>query len=149
MTAPVSAETMTDTTTAPASTVTIIDQNQISSFNRGPITSLFVPPSSCTATISSFSSWLFFGHFYEDYDPDCYPQVSGSTIPGYRLWGSYYYSPAICPADWTIATTFSDVVPVYPSPTVFALGSATTAALCCPSWVFILHVSHVEILISL
>ncbi|CAI9631341.1 hypothetical protein GT037_003297 [Alternaria burnsii] len=122
-------------TSSPEATTIISDQDIISGYNRGSITSVFEAPPSCTETITFASSALFLGHWGLNFDQACYPIASNpsATPAPSRGWEAYYYSPALCPADWTTATTFSDIVPIYPSPSAFALGSATTAAICCPS----------------
>ncbi|KAF1941029.1 hypothetical protein EJ02DRAFT_423372 [Clathrospora elynae] len=124
-----------------SSTVTtayVTDQSSIDSLNRGPITTKFAPPASCLETLTSISgSSLYFGHFGTIFNVDCYPT---GTSPAQALatgnWAGYYYSPAICPLGWTAATTFLSSVPIYGSPQYIALGSETTAALCCPSSYF-------------
>ena len=64
------------------------------SFNRGPITTLFVPPTTCNQLLTSAVGTLFLGHFGPNYfDPACYP---AGTIPESSLevqtnWGLYYY----------------------------------------------------------
>jgi hypothetical protein len=68
----------------------ITDQSVISSFNRGPITTLFKLLASCTATQSAVpqdvtgTAELFFGHFWGFLDPACYP----TPTPG--VWDVYY-----------------------------------------------------------
>ncbi|KAF2818343.1 hypothetical protein CC86DRAFT_256339, partial [Ophiobolus disseminans] len=117
----------------------ITDANKISSFNRGPITSVFAPPASCTATLSFTSSGsggaLFFIHYGTLFDRACYPTGTPSAFPlaSDGAWNAYYYSPAICPSGWTATTTFRSSVPVHPDTEAFSLGSASTLALCCPS----------------
>lgn len=76
----------------------ITDQNVISSYNRGPITSLFTPPASCTATQSvapqdgTGTAELFFGHFATFVDSACFPTPTpGAAIQkGGKSWDAYY-----------------------------------------------------------
>ncbi|KAH6875226.1 hypothetical protein BKA58DRAFT_467051 [Alternaria rosae] len=120
--------------TATPTATFITDQNVIEGFNRGSITTVFTPPPSCTETITSATGALFVGHYRLDFDQECYPKASGpSEAPAPSSgWDAYYYSPAICPAGWTAATTFTSAIPIHPTPSAYSLGSATTAALCCP-----------------
>ncbi|KAN0113234.1 hypothetical protein V8E51_006185 [Hyaloscypha variabilis] len=120
---------------------TITDSAVIASYNRGPLTTIFTPPSSCLSTLT-FNSGMYFGHadtYY--YDSSCYPSSYSST---YTLladngdWNQYYYSPAQCPDAWAHATTFTSYftnaadTPLG-AEVLFSLGSDTTAVLCCPS----------------
>ncbi|KAF2496517.1 hypothetical protein BU16DRAFT_559842 [Lophium mytilinum] len=146
-------------TTQPAaattdSVVLITDQSIISQHNRGPITTLFVPPASCVETFTlvypSGEGIMQYGYGTNYIDLACYPPASsiarelGTSVDltSYFLgtsadWASYYYSPAICPYGYYEAVTFSSTIPnpdaFYPGSTVIAIGSETTAALCCPS----------------
>ncbi|KAF1950391.1 hypothetical protein CC80DRAFT_378763, partial [Byssothecium circinans] len=105
--------------------------------NRGPITALFSPPQSCTATLSKRQTGggIFLGHLDDPYfDPSCYPTGTLQTQDFYSTsaWGAYYYSPAICPFEWTTAMLFKSSFPAYAS-TFISLDPQTTVAVCCPS----------------
>ncbi|KAF1948876.1 hypothetical protein CC80DRAFT_597912 [Byssothecium circinans] len=119
------------TTTTPITTY-ITDPSSIASYNRGPITSIFSPPVSCleTLTTNTQSSMLYFGHYHASYyDAACYPPQNKNAIPWFNM---YYYSPAICPQPWTIATFFTTSSPGAYSTQWISIGSGTTVALCCP-----------------
>lgn len=79
-------------TTSTASFYAVTDQSLIASYNRGPITSLFVPPASCTATLTFAFNTLYFGHMAGYFDKDCYPTgFGGSQAPIYgSAWDAYY-----------------------------------------------------------
>jgi hypothetical protein len=90
-----------DTTSvmATASQKWITDPALIAKYNRGPITSAFIPPTSCTETLSLYggtddlSSVLYFGFYGKRYrDPSCYPfgTLSASDIYSTSSWTRYY-----------------------------------------------------------
>ncbi|KAH8805101.1 hypothetical protein F5884DRAFT_440466 [Xylogone sp. PMI_703] len=124
-------------TTSPDPVVT--DQAVIASFNRGPVTSVFVPPASCLSTLTKIVS-MYFGHEDGDYyDPACFPS---STIPESKTqWDLFYYSPAQCPQGWSEATTFTSSFTGHHDSTL-SLGADTTAVLCCPSGYSYLDYNH-------
>jgi hypothetical protein len=75
--------------------ILITDQKTISSYNRGPITSVFAPPASCTATLTFTDGnpgALFFGHFAGPFDKGCYPTGTDSAQPLQKTgaWNAYY-----------------------------------------------------------
>ena len=147
----------TTSSLSPSPSIEIVSNpSYIKAQNRGPITSLFIPPSSCTATVTAqqgSSSGYFIGHSYDAYfDPSCFPlgtMASQDLATNGDLWKEWYCefiadvsstpfmfqltdSPAICPYGWTIATTFQSSIPG--GYTWFlSIGAETTAGLCCPS----------------
>lgn len=79
------------------STSTIRDQSAIDSLNRGPVTSMFIPPSTCTdhltAQVEDGSTRFYIGHFYQTYvDFNCFPAGSGRTdlLVTKSNWHAYY-----------------------------------------------------------
>jgi hypothetical protein len=136
-------------------TITISDASSLQALNRGPITTLFVPPSSCTATLTTRqpddNSLLFVGHWYDPYfETPCVPM---GTMKAAAIvedpWENYFCecsadvsrhlltfcqkdSPAICPQGWSKVTTFKSEIPGVET-VLISLGTETTAALCCPS----------------
>jgi hypothetical protein len=99
--------------------------------NRGPITTIFTPASSCLYnTIGSpntqFQGIIFeLGHLWGDDGIGCYPSASTLTDPE-NDWNTYYYSPAICPSGCNTATL---LISVSGGP---AMGPGTSGYLCCP-----------------
>ena len=79
-------------TSSPEATTIISDQDIISGYNRGSITSMFEAPPSCTETITLASSALFLGHWGLDFDQACYPIASNpSAAPAPTAgWDAYY-----------------------------------------------------------
>jgi hypothetical protein len=145
----------TDESAAPQIT-TVSDASSLKALNRGPITTLFRPPSSCTATLTTqqpgYDSLLFFGHWHDPYfEASCVPlgtMKAGEIVED--PWNNYYCaciadvsripltfcetdSPAICPQGWSTVTTFKSTIPGGIGTEVYSLGTETTAALCCPS----------------
>lgn len=139
------ASVATVTTSAPAAIV-LDDAGQIASFNRGPISgpTVLTLPTSCEALPTSVSGGgLYFGHNGASYfDNDCFPTSTLSEANTQSGWGLYYYSPAVsCPLGWSaVATARSSFGGL--SNTYLALGSATTAVLCCPSGYTALSFDH-------
>lgn len=82
----------TSTTVTP---VIITDAASISGFNRGPITTLFAAPPSCTATVSLVdrASAYYVGHYGSYYDPECYP--SNEAGKPASNWDKYYCTPCV------------------------------------------------------
>ncbi|KAE8442742.1 hypothetical protein EG329_002882 [Mollisiaceae sp. DMI_Dod_QoI] len=123
-----------------ASILTTTLTNDFATYNWGPITSLFQPPTSCYQTLTSATNngALFAGHNGgNNFDPACYPAGSVGTtyLETSSNWGVYYYSPAICPSGWVTAATFtSTFLGLGPSLTeAIPLGTDTSAFLCCPT----------------
>ncbi|KAF2437491.1 hypothetical protein P171DRAFT_492228 [Karstenula rhodostoma CBS 690.94] len=119
---------------APQITTIISDASSIKAQNRGPITTLFSPPSSCTATLTTqqpSNDRLFFGHYLDPYfDPLCLPLGTFKREELIKVtWDFYYYSPAICPDEWSTVATFQSEIPGGIPAMVFSLGTQTTAAL--------------------
>ncbi|KAF2805438.1 uncharacterized protein BDZ99DRAFT_539765 [Mytilinidion resinicola] len=117
---------------------TVTDLSSISAYNRGPITTAFIPPTSCLATLTLPSSGgdLFFGHQFISYvDLACYPHgtIAAQNLVTWSSWDIFYYSPAICPSGWTQATAFTSVIPAWPETVSISIESNTNVALCCPS----------------
>ncbi|KAF2650862.1 hypothetical protein K491DRAFT_116101 [Lophiostoma macrostomum CBS 122681] len=72
---------MTSSTTS--TTLTITDPRIIRALNRGPVTSLFTPPTSCTATLTHRQSAtvLFVGHEHDPYfDVSCFPMGTLASL---------------------------------------------------------------------
>ena len=132
-------------------TTTITDTNSIAQFNRGPLTTYFIPPTSCLSTLT-YASSLFLGHYGSVLvDPKCYPlgTLSAADLTQNSQWYYYYCSfylnqpaascfhllivrldsPGLCPSGYSTATTFEGT---FPGSTILSLGPDTTAALCCP-----------------
>jgi hypothetical protein len=86
------------TSTLSTITTTIFtDTAAISSFNRGPIPTIFTAPTSClsTLTVGTYGNSLYFGHQDGGYwDPACYPSQTVSVPPddpaGDDAWNLYY-----------------------------------------------------------
>jgi hypothetical protein len=75
-------------------------QSDIASFNRGPLTSAYALPASCTATLtySSGLGALYYGHWQTPFDTACFPTVTDNGIPllrGDDAWNQYYCMRAI------------------------------------------------------
>jgi hypothetical protein len=68
------------------------------------------------------TSNFLIGHFIS-YGTGCYPSTTELTSSD---WDAYYYSPAICPSGWNIATSLTSVLS---GP---AMGPGTSGYLCCP-----------------
>ncbi|CAI6325709.1 unnamed protein product [Periconia digitata] len=108
-------------------------------FFRGPLSTLFQPPASCSLyTIWEFSDvnylWMAHDKFVPYHDPNCLPPPNeGVDLSKTESWFSYYYSPGICPQGWQTATTFTSSFPGFNGVDGLKLGSDTSAALCCPS----------------
>jgi len=115
-------------TTTPYSTT--ITGAGISLFNRGPVTSLFIPPTSCLSTLTYGGDALYFGHNGAEYfDPACYPSPSANLASQSSSWNLYFYSPAQCPSGWNsqlVTYTYST------STTVLSFDNDATVVLCCP-----------------
>ena len=94
--------------------------------NMGSITTIFTPPSSCVSVVTMYKSisYLYLGHFGQG-DPACFPL----SRPIFDFGNDYFYSPGICPHDWTSLPIASGALPPQ-------LGSSV---LCCPPCV-----SHAE-----
>jgi hypothetical protein len=98
--------------------------------NRGPITTVFTPASSCLyntlpetgLVVGPNTSNFLIGHFIS-YGTGCYPSTTELTSSD---WDAYYYSPAICPSGWNTATSLTSVLS---GP---AMGPGTSEYLCCP-----------------
>ncbi|KUJ14473.1 uncharacterized protein LY89DRAFT_736507 [Mollisia scopiformis] len=121
----------------------ITDATSISAFNRGPIPTQFSAPTSCLSTLTSVNGagGLYFGHNGDEYfDTACFPTPTLTTSS--VQWNLYYYSPVIsCPSGWyTAAVATSSFGGL--SDTYLSIGSATTAALCCPSGYTALNYDH-------
>ena len=94
--------------------------------NRGPITTIFTPPSTCLATTTLLTDTYLLNHWLSG-DPNCYPSATEAESIWYSNWGGYYYSPAVCPSGWTTMTSLS-TISAGPS-----LGDGTSGYLCCPT----------------
>jgi hypothetical protein len=76
----------------------VTDQNIISSWNRGPIKSIFVHPASCTATLTFATRGngdfgdLYFGHHGTPVSAECYPTgtPSAPSLNDDSAWRGYY-----------------------------------------------------------
>ena len=69
------------------------------SSNRGPLTTVFTPPTNCLATTTFFSSEYFLGKGYDVTGQEsCYPKPTTSRTD----FGNYplLYSPGICPSGY-------------------------------------------------
>ena len=72
---------------------TITDPAVISSYNRGPLTTTFTPPSTCLSTMTYFGGSMYFGHAGNlFYDSACYPSSISSSVTGHTNgnWNQYY-----------------------------------------------------------
>ncbi|PVI04275.1 hypothetical protein DM02DRAFT_669263 [Periconia macrospinosa] len=105
-----------------------------SDFFRGPLTSVFTPPSSCfQLTRSQDNSNFYVGHGADRYfDPSCFPSAK-SDLQDIKYWTSYYYSPAICPQGYSTVEIFHTNFPGFEKSDGVPLGPETSAGLCCPS----------------
>lgn len=136
---------------------TTTQTDNFASYNWGPITSLFQPPTSCYQTLTSVTNngALFAGHNGgNNFDPACYPPGSVGTtyLETASNWGVYYCrlclqstvctigwthsdSPAICPSGWVTAATFTSTFLGLGSILTEAipLGTDTSAFVCCPT----------------
>jgi hypothetical protein len=79
------------------STATRTNPAVVAGFNRGNITSVFVPAPSCTETLTlstaSNKNQLYFAHGGIPYfDPQCIPMGTkeGTELTSNRQWESYY-----------------------------------------------------------
>jgi hypothetical protein len=132
------------------------------SYNRGPITSFYTQPTSCSSVsylVATASELITSGFFINIWDGavtvanDCYPPgsqvpttltitelTSGGPPPGTYMafslsfeWDYYYYSPAVCPAGWTTASSLTSILNG-PS-----MAEGTSGYLCCPELVMAEH----------
>jgi hypothetical protein len=144
--------------TSTSTITTVTDQSAISGYNRGPLTTVFAPPTSCLATLTlptGSSLGLYFGHnAYSYIDESCYPlgTLSSQSLEPSASWDVYYCknyiiplnllvfyvdvqidSPGLCPSGWTTAILMTSLYPGYAA--FISLGLGTTAAVCCPQYV--------------
>lgn len=120
--------------TAPQ-TFMITNAASIEAMNRGPITKYFEPASTCQ-NVMSYDGNMYYGWGESGVvDTACYPMgtVKSQDIVDRTAWELFYYSPAVCPGGWETVTRFETGVPHENLLTSFTLGTATSAALCCPS----------------
>ncbi|KAI9745287.1 MAG: hypothetical protein M1818_001567 [Claussenomyces sp. TS43310] len=108
------------------------DAIELSSWNRGPLTTVFTPPSSCLSQLTltvdeNYITTIFQGHDGWG-DAACYPPTRTGT-PNWEGWGAYYYSPGICPEGYVTACTQT----TSQAGLNFSLPTSTHAAICCPS----------------
>jgi hypothetical protein len=76
----------------------VTNQNIISSWNRGPIKSVFVHPASCTETLTFAARGngdfgdLYFGHHGTPVSAECYPTgtPSAPSLNDNSAWQGYY-----------------------------------------------------------
>ncbi len=127
------------------------DAAALTSYNRGPLTTIFTPPATClnvityssdlgtqSAVTGSAISNLILGHYRSVGDAACYPPSVGTST---TEWGVYFYSPGMCPKGWTAECTqytFTTITDFRTRPetgtgVVIPIGSDTSRALCCPS----------------
>jgi len=145
--------------TSTSTTTTVADPSAISRYNRGPLTTVFAPPTSCLSTLTLPSGTiinLFFGHYAYSYiDESCYPlgtlSLQNLVLP--TSWDVYYCkncivplnllvfyinvwidSPGLCPSGWTTATLMTSLYPGFTADIL--LGPGTTAVVCCPQYVY-------------
>ena len=136
----------------------VTDPSAISRYNRGPLTTVFAPPTSCVATLtlpSPGTAPLYFGHSEYFYlDESCYPlgTLSSENLVPTASWDLYYCkncivpsnlsvfhvdvridSPGLCPGGWTTATLITSLYQGFTA--WLSLGPGTTAAVCCPQYV--------------
>jgi hypothetical protein len=101
----------------------------MSMVNVGSVTTIFTPPPTCLAVITSvvdtsvyasgYSAFVGnFGGNYLSVATSCYP----STTVSINFWDNYYWSPGICPSGYTPACSFIGG----------DFGPGVTASLCCP-----------------
>ncbi|KAJ4355624.1 uncharacterized protein N0V89_003644 [Didymosphaeria variabile] len=116
-------------------TTMITAKASIEAFNRGPITKYWEPAPSCSNTMSKDANMYYGWGASGVIDTACYPMgtLKYNDIKPASAWDLYYYSPAICPKEWTVATTYSDNIPKNDALTSLSVGTSTTAVLCCPS----------------
>jgi hypothetical protein len=91
---------------------TITDAAAIQKYNRGPISTVFVPPTGCLSTLSMISSAagtnLYFGHNSVPYfDPSCYPPTTttnkaANSVYSATLWDLYYCLWLPWQDDWNV-----------------------------------------------
>ncbi|KAF1976437.1 hypothetical protein BU23DRAFT_630290 [Bimuria novae-zelandiae CBS 107.79] len=138
---------MTDTPTPTLTSSLITDSSVIRGWNRGPISTYFAPPSSCTATLTLQQTLtpapdygnLFAAHWFDPYlDSSCHPAGSLTQDGGLNSagWEDYYYSPAVCPQGWKTGSQYTSSVRARDGDGFFryaTLGPQVTAAVCCPS----------------
>lgn len=147
-----------DTTEINPAKTLLSDPHVFTKFNRGPITTLFSPPATCTNVLTAMQSSdnKFFGHQFDPYfDPACYPTGALRAEQLISIPWDYYYcmlyfasfssdythsllgpdSPALCPLGWTKAATFASSAPGRDLSTFISIGPETTVAVCCPSYV--------------
>jgi hypothetical protein len=82
----------------PTKSLTSVDIQTFISFNRGPITTPFVPPISCAATLTlgqyKSNNYLNAGHGYgplsQYFDPACYPIGRSDNKVADLNWSLYY-----------------------------------------------------------
>ena len=86
----------TTSTNTNKETITISD-NQRESYNRGPILTQFVPPTSCLSTLTytfiNNSSEFYLGHWGDNYyDTSCFPTTKEMSTD--NPWALYYRKPS-------------------------------------------------------
>ncbi|KAJ4290295.1 hypothetical protein N0V90_010511 [Kalmusia sp. IMI 367209] len=107
----------------------------IAKLNRGPITKYYEPAESCSKTLSLDINMYYGWGAQGILDTACYPRGTKDykDFVSSPAWDLYYYSPAICPGGWAAVTKFTSFVDGTNEESTMALGSDTTAQLCCPS----------------
>lgn len=88
-----------------------------------PLTTIFTPPASCNSIITYDGTTLWQNGVRQTGDASCYPPAFYQEL----LWN--YYSPGICPEQWTSVGTLS-----HPS--------SNNAAMCCPTYVGLVPLSN-------
>jgi hypothetical protein len=83
-----------NSTTMSATSSVVTDLGRISSFNRGPLSSVFTPPATCLSTLTYLTN-MYFGHYDLNnyFDPACFPtslNPSQTQQSKSDTWALYY-----------------------------------------------------------
>jgi hypothetical protein len=83
-----------------------LDKRLVFTPNRGPLTTIFTPPSNCLATTTALDTSYFVGS-QPDGDlggfPSCYPSSTLSVAASDDVFQPAVYSPGVCPFGYTYA----------------------------------------------
>jgi hypothetical protein len=83
-----------------------LDKRFVFTPNRGPLTTIFTPPSNCLATTTALDTSYFVGS-QPDGDlggfPSCYPSSTLSVAVSDDVFQPAVYSPGVCPFGYTYA----------------------------------------------
>lgn len=114
-----------------------LDKRLVFTPNRGPLTTIFTPPSNCLATTTALDTSYFVGS-EPNGDlggfPSCYPSSTLSVAASDDVFQPAVYSPGVCPFGYTYAFPYTSQIDgigeEYRS-TTYTI--PVTKYVCCPS----------------